>query len=142
MYPRDVEDGLLEHPAVEMAAVVGRVDALHGEEVVAFGSLRNGEEITGEELVNWVRLRIGEKYTARGAGTRLDPADAGGQDRPQSAAVKHRVRARLDPRCGLGTPEPRRSPSDRPVSLEPPLSHTAAILKTHREAYQIPSKAA
>ena len=59
VYPRDVEDGLLEHPAVEMAAVVGKPDALHGEEVVAFVSLRNGQDITGEELVDWARSRIG-----------------------------------------------------------------------------------
>jgi long-chain acyl-CoA synthetase len=59
VYPRDVEDGLLEHPAVEMAAVVGKPDTVHGEEVVAFVSLRNGQEITGEELVDWARSRIG-----------------------------------------------------------------------------------
>ena len=47
VYPRDVEDGLLEHPAVEMAGVVGKPDAIHGEEVVAFVSLRNGQELTG-----------------------------------------------------------------------------------------------
>jgi long-chain acyl-CoA synthetase len=59
VYPRDVEDGLLEHPAVEMAAVVGKPDAVHGEEVVAFVSLRNGQDLTGEELVDWARSRIG-----------------------------------------------------------------------------------
>jgi long-chain acyl-CoA synthetase len=59
VYPRDVEDGLLEHPAVEMAGVVGKPDAVHGEEVVAFVSLRNGQDITGEELVDWARSRIG-----------------------------------------------------------------------------------
>jgi long-chain acyl-CoA synthetase len=59
VYPRDVEDGLLEHPAVELAGVVGKPDAVHGEEVVAFVSLRNGQDITGEELVDWARSRIG-----------------------------------------------------------------------------------
>jgi long-chain acyl-CoA synthetase len=59
VYPRDVEDALLEHPAIEAAAVVGRPDELHGEEVVAFVSLRPGGEATGEELVEWARGRIG-----------------------------------------------------------------------------------
>lgn len=36
IYPRDVEDVLLRHPAVTGAAVVGRPDARLGEEVVAF----------------------------------------------------------------------------------------------------------
>ena len=32
---------------------------MHGEEVVAFVSLRNGQDITGDELVDWARSRIG-----------------------------------------------------------------------------------
>jgi long-chain acyl-CoA synthetase len=59
VYPRDVEDALLEHPALEAAAVVGRPDEVHGEEVVAFVSLRPGLEATPEELVAWARERIG-----------------------------------------------------------------------------------
>ena len=59
VFPRDVEDALLEHPAVELAAVVGRPDERHGEEVVAFVSLRNGTEVTPEGLVAFARERIG-----------------------------------------------------------------------------------
>jgi long-chain acyl-CoA synthetase len=59
VYPRDVEDGLLEHPAVEMVGVVGKPDAVHGEEVVAFVSLRGGEELTPGQLIDWARARIG-----------------------------------------------------------------------------------
>jgi long-chain acyl-CoA synthetase len=59
VYPRDVEDALVEHPAVRMAAVVGRPSERHGEEVVAFVSLREGAEITPEELVEWGRAHIG-----------------------------------------------------------------------------------
>ena len=39
VYPRDVEDVLLTHPDVAMAAVVGRPDPVLGEEVVAWVSL-------------------------------------------------------------------------------------------------------
>src|SRR5262245_53912722 len=42
VYPRDVEDVLLTHPAVAAAAVVGRPDSRLGEEVVAFVALRPG----------------------------------------------------------------------------------------------------
>jgi long-chain acyl-CoA synthetase len=59
VYPRDVEDALLEHPAIEAAGVVGRPDPESGEEVVAFVSLRPGAELTPEELVAWARERIG-----------------------------------------------------------------------------------
>src|SRR5437764_218949 len=59
VYPRDVEDALLEHPAVEVAGVVGRPDEVHGEEVVAFVSLRGDAAVTPDELVAWARLHIG-----------------------------------------------------------------------------------
>ncbi|HSC03534.1 MAG TPA: AMP-binding protein [Solirubrobacteraceae bacterium] len=59
VYPRDVEDALLEHPAVSGAGVVGRPDERHGEEVVAFVSLRTPDSVSAEELVAWARERIG-----------------------------------------------------------------------------------
>jgi long-chain acyl-CoA synthetase len=59
VYPRDVEDVLVQHPAVQMAAVVGRPSERHGEEVVAFVSLAPDAELTGEVLVAWARERIG-----------------------------------------------------------------------------------
>ncbi|HEY2160778.1 MAG TPA: AMP-binding protein [Solirubrobacteraceae bacterium] len=59
VYPRDVEDALLENPAIESAGVVGRPDQVSGEEVVAFVALRPGAEATSEELVDWARERIG-----------------------------------------------------------------------------------
>ncbi len=51
VYPRDVEDLLLEHPAVAEAAVVGRPHEEMGEEVVAFVVRVPGHEPTEEELV-------------------------------------------------------------------------------------------
>ncbi len=49
----------MEHPDVEMAAVVGRPDARHGEEVVAFVARRPGSQLAPHELVSWARERIG-----------------------------------------------------------------------------------
>jgi long-chain acyl-CoA synthetase len=57
VYPRDVEDVLLEHPAVAQAAVVGRPDAVYGEEVVAFVALRGAA--TPDELVAFCAERLG-----------------------------------------------------------------------------------
>jgi long-chain acyl-CoA synthetase len=58
VYPRDVEDVLLQHPAVAMAAVVGRPDDRLGEEVVAFVSLAPGRVATEEELIDFARGRL------------------------------------------------------------------------------------
>jgi long-chain acyl-CoA synthetase len=59
VFPRDVEEALCEHDAVETAAVVGRPDAAHGEEVVAFVTLRDGRSADPAELVAWARERLG-----------------------------------------------------------------------------------
>jgi long-chain acyl-CoA synthetase len=59
VYPRDVEDALLEHPAVAAAGVVGRPDERRGEEVVAFVALRTPGAVSGDDLIEWARARIG-----------------------------------------------------------------------------------
>jgi long-chain acyl-CoA synthetase len=63
VFPRDVEDVLLAHPAVALAGVVGRPDVRLGEEVVAYVSLRPGAEATPDELIEHARGHLaGYKY--------------------------------------------------------------------------------
>ena len=50
IYPREVEEVLLAHPAVEAVAVVGRPDPEWGEAVVAFVVAASGTPPTVEEL--------------------------------------------------------------------------------------------
>ena len=59
VFPRDVEDELVKHPAVAMAGVVGRPDDRVGEEVVAFVQVVPGETVEPEEIVAWARKHIG-----------------------------------------------------------------------------------
>jgi long-chain acyl-CoA synthetase len=66
VYPREVEDALLAHPAVAEAAVVGVADELRGEEVVAFVTLRPGAVAGEAELVAHCRGRMASyKYPRR-----------------------------------------------------------------------------
>jgi long-chain acyl-CoA synthetase len=58
VYPRDIEDVLVSHPAVAMAAAVGRPDDRLGEEVVAFVSLRPDAQVTEDELVAYAKEHI------------------------------------------------------------------------------------
>ena len=58
VWPREVEDVLLEHSAVREAAVVGIPDEYRGETVRAFVSLRPGVESTPEELIGFCRERM------------------------------------------------------------------------------------
>jgi long-chain acyl-CoA synthetase len=58
VYPRDVEDVLVAHPAVAQAGVVGRPDARLGEEIVAFVSLRPETDATVDELAEYARAHL------------------------------------------------------------------------------------
>ncbi len=63
VFPRDVEDVLLEHPAVQLAACVGRPDPEHGEEVVAVVQLVPGQKVSSAELIEFTRARMAKyKY--------------------------------------------------------------------------------
>src|SRR6202035_3626147 len=58
VFPRDVEDALMAHPAVAVAGVVGRPEARLGEGVVAVVSLRAGATAGPGELVEFARSRL------------------------------------------------------------------------------------
>jgi long-chain acyl-CoA synthetase len=53
VYPREVEETLMTHPAVSLAAVVGVPHDSHGEEVKAFVIRQAGATVTEAELVAW-----------------------------------------------------------------------------------------
>jgi long-chain acyl-CoA synthetase len=53
VYPREVEEVLMTHPAVSLAAVIGVPSDAHGEEVKAHVILKPGAAATPEELVAW-----------------------------------------------------------------------------------------
>jgi len=51
IYPKEIEDVLYAHPAVLEAAVVGRPDAVFGEQPVAFVALRPGRSVVPDNLI-------------------------------------------------------------------------------------------
>ncbi|WP_229072563.1 long-chain fatty acid--CoA ligase [Actinoplanes sp. DH11] len=53
VYPREIEEVLITHEAVSLAAVIGVPHPSHGEEVKAFVILKPGATATEEELVAW-----------------------------------------------------------------------------------------
>jgi long-chain acyl-CoA synthetase len=58
VYPRDVEDVLVQHPDVVAAAVVGRPDVKYGEEVVAFVQLGAGATAEPADLVAFAKEHL------------------------------------------------------------------------------------
>ena len=58
VYPREVEEVLYEHPAVQEAAVLAVPDEALGEEVGAAVVLKKGEEVEADELRSYVKEKI------------------------------------------------------------------------------------
>lgn len=57
-YPAEIENALLEHPAVAQAAVIGVPDERLGEVGHAFVVPRHDATVTADELVEWARSRL------------------------------------------------------------------------------------
>jgi fatty-acyl-CoA synthase len=58
IYPREVEEFLYGHPAVEDVQVVGVPDVKYGEELCAWIRLRPGQELTEEQVREFCRGKI------------------------------------------------------------------------------------
>jgi long-chain acyl-CoA synthetase len=58
VYPREVEEVLMSHPEVSLAAVVGTPDEKLGEEIKAFVVLLAGSSLTPEAIVAWAKQNI------------------------------------------------------------------------------------
>jgi len=60
--PQEVEEALVEHPAVTSAGVVGVHDLVHGENVRAFVTLKDdAPRPSAHELIDFARARVGYK---------------------------------------------------------------------------------
>jgi len=58
VYPREIEEVLYEHPAIQEAAVVGVPHDEMGEEVGAAVVLKEGEELDADELKEYVKNEV------------------------------------------------------------------------------------
>ena len=55
VYPRELEEVLLTHPAVSLVAVIGVPDDSHGEEIKAYIIKKPGAQVTEDEIVAWCK---------------------------------------------------------------------------------------
>ncbi len=101
VYPRELEEVLLTHPGVSLAAVVGVPHASHGEEVKAFVVRVPGAALTEAELIAWckqnmaaykypriVEFRDSLPMTATGKILKRELARAAGADAIQPAGAR------------------------------------------------------
>ena len=95
VYPREVEEKVLRHPAIAEVAVLGMPDRVWGEAGVAVCVLRDGAGLTGPELLAWLEGQV-TRYKL--------PRDVVFWDAlPKSAygkITKRLIRAELEARAG------------------------------------------
>jgi len=58
VYPREIEEVIFKHTAVEQCAVVGQTDMKAGEFPVAFVQVRQGTDVTAEELMEHTNAQV------------------------------------------------------------------------------------
>jgi len=62
VYPKDIEEIIVQHPDVKEAAVFGILDKKWGETPVAAVTLAETANITAEDLVQWTNERVSAKF--------------------------------------------------------------------------------
>src|SRR5262249_15171657 len=65
IYPREIEEHLYRHPAIEDVQIVGVPDLKYGEEILAWIKLRNGHAVTSEEIQAYCRSGLARYKTPR-----------------------------------------------------------------------------
>ncbi len=58
VYPREVEEVMMQHPAVSMVAVIGMPDEQYGEEIKACVVLKEGQSVAESTLIAWTKERL------------------------------------------------------------------------------------
>lgn len=62
VYPKDIEEIVVQHPAVQEAAVFGIPHEKWGETPMAAVTLSDPAAVTGEKLKEWINARVGAKF--------------------------------------------------------------------------------
>jgi long-chain acyl-CoA synthetase len=58
VYPREVEEVMIQHEAVSLVAVIGIPNDQFGEEIKAFVVLKDGKSVSAEDLIAWTKSKI------------------------------------------------------------------------------------
>ncbi len=58
IFPREIEDFLYTHPAIEQVEVIGAPDEKYGEEVCAWIKLREGHSATADQIRDFCKGNI------------------------------------------------------------------------------------
>ena len=120
--PAVIEDALLQHPAVALAAAVGQPDSYSGELPVAYVVLKAGSAVEGDALVNFVTPLVGDpaarpKHVAIISEMPLTPVGKIYKPALRVLAVTHGFQQALA-HAGLSTSDYKLSVSESSASVE------------------------
>ncbi|REJ79284.1 MAG: long-chain fatty acid--CoA ligase [Acidobacteria bacterium] len=91
VYPRELEEVIMTHPAVSLVAVIAVPDEKLGEEVKAFVVLNEGEELSEDEFINWCKEQFAANKYPRYVEFR-DELPIGGTGKIHKLTLKQEVR--------------------------------------------------
>jgi acyl-CoA synthetase (AMP-forming)/AMP-acid ligase II len=105
VYPRDIEEVIVRHPAVMEAAVFGVPDSRWGEAPIAAVVLREGASVSEDALREWINGNVEARFQRVREVVLLDqfPRNAAGK------TLKRELRERFASRAETA-PEPRKEP--------------------------------
>jgi long-chain acyl-CoA synthetase len=87
VYPAEVEEALVEHPAVEACAVIGVADPYSGEAVKAYVVLGEGMSAEEDDLIAWAAQRLA-RYKCPGKVMFVDELPQGGSGKVLRRALR------------------------------------------------------
>lgn len=58
VYPREIEEKMIEHPDISLVAVIGIPDKQYGEEIIAFVIPNDGATSTEQDLIKWTKTKM------------------------------------------------------------------------------------
>lgn len=94
VYSRELEEVIMMHPSVSLAAVVGVPNVSHGEEIKAFVMTKPFAQLTEAELVVWCKERVaGYKYPRIVEFCDSLPTNAAGKILKRKLRERHHVAA-------------------------------------------------
>jgi long-chain acyl-CoA synthetase len=98
--PQEVEEALYRHPAVLEAGVVGDPDPVHGEQVVAFVTVRSGQAVDEKALRQFARQMLAD-YKVPERIVFLDALPKAPTGKVQRRALKEMLSALMDSKEAL-----------------------------------------
>ena len=90
IYPRELEEVIMTHPAVSLVAVIGVPDDKMGEEVKAYVVLNQGAELSEEGFISWCKEQFAANKYPRSVEFR-DELPIGGTGKILKRALKEEV---------------------------------------------------